>query len=522
MEKTLNKNAKLLVDLLRGARHHLKQAEARHQKAEKVHIVGAGGTLTAAYEQLRIAAEYAEEHTLLQRAIRRFYRRLFLTRDEERIKASGEELAIELTQAGYLLNDSMSLEMIKVINALANDYYKAYDTLYRQHKGSRREVDERTLDVLAVLIEWQLNDPAMTSAYVQFVHQYYLTDGNVAALFKNGAPADLETALYVAIHRALLKSDLSVVRAELLTRYQKAPGQLEAFVAINKQLDDLFASETVEKLFRYIDRRGAPLRVLKHMIDQDDLLEERLTRPGDFLSAFEAQVANDYMAINRRINRGIIKSVIFLIITKALVGLAIEIPYDYLVLGTIAVTPLIINLFFPPVYMLLLRMTLMLPGQANTERLLLQTEKIMYGGPQKELVRQNRASFGAGYNIAYALLFVVVFGGIGWWLHAAFAFEIVHLFIFFLFLSGASFLGFRLSRTIREVEAIDSDQNALTIVRDFLYMPFVVVGRYMSEKYAQVNIVALSLDMLIELPLKTILRLVRQWTAFISSKKDDL
>jgi hypothetical protein len=30
------------------------------------------------------------------------------------------------------------------------------------------------------------------------------------------------------------------------------------------------------------------------------------------------------------------------------------------------------------------------------------------------------------------------------------------------------------------------------------------------------------LDMLIELPLKTVLRLVRQWGAFISSKKDEL
>ena len=47
-----------------------------------------------------------------------------------------------------------------------------------------------------------------------------------------------------------------------------------------------------------------------------------------------------------------------------------------------------------------------------------------------------------------------------------------------------------------------------------------VVGRWMSEKYAKVNIVALILDMLIELPLKTVLRLVRQWGAFIDDRKD--
>jgi hypothetical protein len=42
----------------------------------------------------------------------------------------------------------------------------------------------------------------------------------------------------------------------------------------------------------------------------------------------------------------------------------------------------------------------------------------------------------------------------------------------------------------------------------------------MSEKYAKVNIVAMVLDMLIELPLKTVLRLVRQWGAFIDDRKD--
>lgn len=35
-------------------------------RAEKVNVVGAGGALTAAYEQLRNAAENTEEHLLLQ------------------------------------------------------------------------------------------------------------------------------------------------------------------------------------------------------------------------------------------------------------------------------------------------------------------------------------------------------------------------------------------------------------------------------------------------------------------------
>jgi len=185
--------------------------------------------------------------------------------------------------------------------------------------------------------------------------------------------------------------------------------------------------------------------------------------------------------------------------------------------------PLIINLLFPPVYMVLLRATMMLPGNANTARLVKQIDTTLYAAEQpKQLVRRSGQEFGTGYNVAYGVLFVAVFGGVAALLWQAFNFDIMHLLIFFVFLSAASFLGFRLSRMIRELESVETHQNGVTLVRDFLYMPFVVVGRFLSDKYAKVNVVALALDMLIELPLKTILRLIRQWAAFISAKKDQL
>lgn len=522
MKTSLNENGQQLVRLLKEAEQHLYHRDASKTDAAKVHIAGAGGTLTAAYEQLRNAAEYAEEHLLLERAIRRFYRRLFMLRDTGQLQKSGEELAVELTLAGYLPNDSITEHTVTTISKLASEYYAAYETLNDGRKFSRQQVDEWTLDVLAVRVEWLLNDHSLSGAYVQFVHTYFMENTDFAAILGT-VPADVETGLYAAIHRALLKSDQAVIRTGLLDRYRQTPENLDHFVTVNQQIDTLFSSPTVEKLYRYVDRRGAPLRVLRQMIEHDDTIAAQLDRPDTFLTKFETQVMNDYKSINSRINKGILKSVVFLIITKFIVGIALEVPYDYLIHGTILWLPLLINLAFPPLYMIMLRMTLMLPGRANTKRLSQQAEHILYGEPSRQLERRrSAASFGIGYNIAYAMAFVIVFGGIGFWLWQSFGFELLHLAIFFLFLSGASFLGFRLSRMIREIEAVDSNQNAITTARDFLYMPFVVVGRYMSEKYARVNLVALSLDMLIELPLKTILRLIRQWSAFIGSKQDQL
>ncbi len=518
----LNTNGAGLAHNLTSSRTQMGGRRHANATMQKVHVVGAGAALTAAYEQLRNAAEYAEEHVLLQRAIRRFYRRLFMLRDVNRIATSGEELIIELTHAGYIANDTVSEEDVTEISLAAKRYYAAYEQLHSRRNISHQQADQWTYELLAVEIDWRLNDNEQLQAFTQFAHTYFLETIDFETLFKK-QPKGTDISLYVAVHRALLKSDDAVVRLGLLRRFQQSPDNFSSYIDVNKQIDQVLVSPATEKLFRVIDRRGAHLRVLRHMVDEHPDLTQLLENQDQFLLAYEKQVNADYAAVNRRVNNGIIKSVIFLLITKLLIGIAIEVPYDLLIAGTILWTPLLINLFFPPLYMVLLRATMLLPGPANTTRLVEQINQTLYENSQsKQLVRRTGQQFGVGYNIAYGLAFVGVFGGVAYLLWSLFDFDIVHLLIFFVFLSAASFLGFRLSRMIRELESIETSQNGVTLIRDFLYMPFVVVGRYISDKYSRVNVVALALDMLIELPLKTILRLVRQWSAFISAKKDQL
>jgi hypothetical protein len=75
---------------------------------------------------------------------------------------------------------------------------------------------------------------------------------------------------------------------------------------------------------------------------------------------------------------------------------------------------------------------------------------------------------------------------------------------------------------IRDLELASEQQNMFLALRDFFYLPFVMVGQWISRKYAKVNVVAHILDIAIELPLKTFLRLLRQWTKFLNEKHDEL
>ncbi|NCU41015.1 hypothetical protein EOL73_04670 [Candidatus Saccharibacteria bacterium] len=493
----------------------------KREKAEKIHVVGAGGTITAAYEQLRNAAENAEEHLLLQKAIRRFYKRAFLTQQEKDIETSADELVTELTFAGYIANDSVPEYLLRSLNKLAKQYYAVYLYIQSDNKLSNLSVDAWVFDVLAVNVGVLFRDRLLQEGCAQFAFEYFKSALDDKEIFDE-KPSDYDTSLFVAIHRELLKSDPVLIRSALLKSYAISPDNMEQFCQTNQNIDTVMTSKNADVLARVVSRQGAPLRVLFRMIESQEDFSKLLLHQKRFLGAFESQIENEYKSISQRINRGVVKSIIFLIITKVLIGIAVEIPYDYLLHGTIIWLPLAVNLLFPPVYMALLRSTLTLPPNANTIRLVRQAQNILFEDKKETKLYRRKKQFGNTYNILYVLFIMAVFAGVSWLLVTYAKFEWIHLVIFFVFLSGASFLGFRLSRMIREVESIDSEQNGATIVRDFLYMPFVVVGQKISETYAQLNLVAMVLDMVIELPLKTVLRLIRQWSHFISAKKDQL
>lgn len=519
----LNYIGRQLADGLSAVRYRRDIRDQEKAELQKVSIVGAGGALTAAYEHLRIAAENTEEHLLLQSAIKRFYKQIFITRDRKLIDNSGHELAVELTLAGYLQNDTLTQGQIEEVSGLAARYYDVYEQLLKDRAVSNDAVERWAVDVLSVEVEALLNDHAENDVFAQLAYDYFSANLPLSDIASKQPEGDGTAALMVAVYRALLKSNNATVRAMLLKRYGVTLDSLERFTAFNQTIDTLLSSKNTEKLYRIVVRQGAPLRILYRMINDTPDIQKVLDNREQFLDQYEKQVEVEYSQVSSWLNKAIVRSVLFLIITKFLIGICIEIPYDYWAHGHIKWTPLLVNFLFPPLYMILLRSTLHLPGYANTAALVDRIDAILYKDSESSIqsLRADDRKYSKTFSAVYALLGVIVFALVVWLL-LMLDFSFVHIGIFFIFISAASFLGFTLSRHIREIEVFTTHQNGLTIIRDLIYLPFVVVGRWMSEKYSQINIVTLLLDMIIELPMKTVLRLMRQWSAFIDDRKDTL
>lgn len=517
-----------LIDSLKQVEAYEKATLARREK-DTVHVPTVGSTISTAYEQLRNASEYAEDSLLQQRAIRRFLKRVLSFHAKTDTKSLADELITELTQSEYLSNDYVTKRDIDEISKYIDHYYAAYWTFAdNEHRPAKRQAFQTyILDLLAAKCEQTLRGHVRQLLFAYFAFSYLQDKVSLKKLRRENekiTQSDFSIILYTAIHRAILKSDSMTIRSGLNDSYRIDITRLDEFYEFNKKLDELFECKTTAYTTRIIGKNGAALRFIYTGFYAEDapLAVKILKTPDTLEHGLRSHIEKEYVTLDKKLDKGILRSIVFLLITKSIIGIAIEIPYDYLVYGAILWIPLIINLFFPSIFIALTRLTLTTPNSRNTTAIINQVIGILFNGSQDApAIKMPKESSSIGFNTVYAFTFLLVFAGLSYILYLL-HFNIVQGIIFFVFLSTASFLAFRLSRQIHELETVNANQGTVSLIRDIIYMPFIYVGQQISYRYSQVNIVAMILDILIELPLKTILRLVRQWMQFLNAKKDEL
>jgi len=520
-----------LGDLLAQLTHNIASYD-RYQESlrdeETVHVANVANVLLFAYEQLRNASENIEDHLLFQRAILRFYtRNLSFTRRRE-TTGLGEELIIELTQAEYLKNDTIPVSLVAQLDELISDYYKAYWAARERTPAiSVARGEKWILEVLSVKSEQLFNNPIRIISFAHFAHAHFsrLIDYDQVLVRDEASETDHPNLLYIGIHRALLKSDDANIRSGLLDLYGIKPSQIAHFIEFNQRFDSLLALHSTTLMTRFINKNGAPLRIVRQaFFESTDQAGLDINREASILNLVDSQIDETYQEVRKSVNNGVVKSIIFLLITKALIGLLVEIPYDIVVTGAIVIMPLVINLLFPPVFLAITALTFKLPGQANKNALGAYIKGILFDGPAARtptLKYNESVGNTAAFNFVYILVFLGAFYLVANRL-IALDFNIPQALIFFIFLSTASFLGYRLTLQIKELELVDTNQGFIALLRDFVYAPFIFVGKKISYRFGQLNIIAQILDVVIDLPLKTIVRLVRQWMVFLNNKKDEL
>jgi hypothetical protein len=504
---------------------HIEHAEqlAKQPKGDTFHVTGVASGVYFAYEQLRNAANYTQQHLLLRAAIERYLHRDVYLPDVGTPKLA-DDLIIDLTHARYLKNDSIPQSALRDINNLIAQYGRFYTALTTQHKIARSKASRWVHHILSVAIERVLTPQPRIDGIIDTAYHHYLETID-RKTFEDTSEADFNAALYFAVHRSLIKSDIATTRYYWLMSQASGSVRPKAFIEACETVDKLFEHPLTNRLFRIVNKYGAPMRSLRELVVQQSLSAEALQDKKRLLAKLETVVVSQYDSLLKSTVTNLWRMVAFVALTKMLIGIAIEIPYDLLVYGHIAMLPLILNLAFPPLYMATALFSIKRPSPHNTaailsyaDRILYPTDKPLRYTPTKRKISPNLRAW---FNVFYAITFLIPFALLIWGL-AALGFGLVQGMIFFIFLSGVSFFRWRLIQAARELDIIDRHQSLLGAVGDFFHMPFVQLGHWLSDRYRQVNVITFFLDMAIEMPLKYSLRILRQWVTFVSDKHEQL
>lgn len=500
---------------------------------ETIEVSVPASTAAALYEKVRNTLDYQEEHLLRRNAIHRILKRFRGSGESPDEMASG--LLKELVWAKYLPNKTVPVALSQKLTQILRKYEQLFVAAERTSE-LRERLTMWLMDAEATEIEYTLAPPIADEALASFMYEEMRGridwDPRLQA-----QPDERDLRLYIAIHKTLLKSNIPTLRFRVLTLYYPAWAGTETPLALIEQIatslptviatiEREIAHPMTERLSRMLRRRAGIFRVLRDAIEKNKAkATELLTDPAVLDAAVSSALHHRTEDFKVRLRRTVIRAVAFLFITKMLLALIIEVPYDLLFHDNVPIYPLLVNIFFHPIFLALISLTVVISEKKNTEDYIAAIRALAVGADHPLLhlrvKHEVRNAWTDVFTGIYALLFVGVYTAIGSILNSL-GFHWLSIALFLFFISLVTFFGIRIRSSARDIVASDARSGIVGTAFDMLMLPIVRAGAWLSNRVAKINVFIYFFDFIIEAPLKVAIEFVESWLTFIREKKEEI
>lgn len=506
--------------------------ESANEGAEVLEVSEPASTAASLYEKVRTAVDYQEEHLLRRNAILRILKR-YLGSDVA-LEAMAENLIHELVWARYLPNKQVPTELVESLKPIIGKYEPLL-TATESFGGRKDWAFQWVLDVMSTEIEYAVAPPSGDEALVSYMYeeikQRIMWDPDLPI---NNDDKDL--FLYIAVHKTLLKSNLATLRFRVLTLYYpKWPGasSLEYVEKIAKHLDTVISTvekqishPVVIKLSILLRRKTSVFHVIHDIIRNDpSAFPEIMDDPDKLDAAISRELKKRTKSFRVKLRRTVVRSVLFLFITKMFLAIVMELPYDVFVLHENNFLPLGVNILFHPIFLAFISLTVSIPEHKNKKDHRAAVRALVVGADQEFLnVHMKRESFSAWskiFDFVYAIMFIFTYGIIATFL-LQFGFNWLSVSLFLFFLSLVTFFGIRIRTSTKDIILSGARSSLIGTLFDIFMLPLVRAGRWLSVKVSKINVFIYFFDFIIEAPLKVAIRFVESWLAFVSEKKEEI
>ena len=343
-----------------------------------------------------------------------------------------------------------------------------------------------------------------------------------------------DAQVFMGVRRAYARDDLAFLRYQLfcqyfgkLTKHTLAHTSTHFPQGYNEIMREL-NYPAKDKIYTYIKRRTAAFFILEDILRSDkENIKTVLESEEDLQDAVFAACDVRYAGVATKVGRAIIRSVIFILLTKVAFAFLVEGTYERIVYGGLQWKTLLINTATPPLLMVIVGLFIRPPGLANSRLIFLYIKELLYTDTPRlgnrltvTKVEKRNKTFDTVFNVLWLFAFMISFGGIILIL-TKLHFNPVSQFVFIFFLAIVSFLAYRIS-LIANIYRVGERQGMLTFVVDFLFMPVIRVGRKLTQSIAQINIFLMFFDFFIESPFKYLFAFFDQWFRFLHTKTEEL
>lgn len=481
------------------------------------------------YERFRNSIEYREEEMILRASIERILKRkLALSSDSKRV---GKELVRELIWSKHITEESATQELIgKVIESI-HAFLDLRKSVSIQKTISEGKLNSFINNILSSDIENILSPSKERETIENYI--FHILEKNIK--IEDDKNNDTSVQLFIAIKKAYSKNDQALIEYNLFKQYfgQLSSGNIEKvkenFVKGFETIQAHLNHPLRYKILNYVKRQIPPFLILEDILRQNpaylDLVENDEAKFNEIVSK---SCSLRYETIAGKVRRAIIRSIIFIALSKVFFAFSIEATYDNLMHGQVFWIPLVVNIIGPIILMIIVSLLIRVPGEKNTSEILRRIHLLVSSDNPtigKELVikADDDNNLSALYTFFTLLSLTGFFATIGIiiLLLMRFNFTLVSQGIFLFFLSIVSFLAYRINQTA-QIYTVVEKQNFLTPIIDLFFMPIARLGRHLTEGISQINIFLFILDFLIETPYKGLLSFFEQWFFFLHSKRDGL
>lgn len=520
--RSLSNPAELLISTF--------EKEEPKDRDKKISVNPVVSKVASMYEKLRTAMDYRDEELILRGAIERILKRRILFGGKD--KPIAEPLVRELVWARYFPDESIPESIIGKVQHKIELFLTLRENILKHHpRLTEKIVNQWIYQLMSSDIEHLLAPRRKKEAMANFM--FNIIKPYIKIEDQDEQVRDIQ--VFIAVRKAYAHDDLPFLRYQLFNQFfgeltdENLNSVSENFAQGYEEINRQLSHPRKDKILNYVKDKTVVFFILEDLINiEKERIRQIYQDEAELKKSVYAICQARYGGISSKIRRAITRSVIFILLTKAFFAFAVEGTYETIFYGRVLWTSTLINIGVPPFLMAFIGILIKTPDQENSKRIFHYVWAILIDGDPgfskqltvKIIPEKIKPVLNTVFTVLWLLTFFIAFGLIFYILNRL-HFNILSMGVFVFFLAIVSFLSYRINQTAK-IYSIEERKSVTAPILDFIFIPFVRVGRKLTEGISQINIFMYFLDFIFEAPFKGMFGFFEQWFLFLQNKREEL